>query len=143
MRLKQYLFELAMRKGTIIDRVSFTKNETFGARITLEDGELFRFEANIYNEDFWDVTFEDQHSKTSQQPKGMNVALELFAALEKVFTDFMKKANPDEIQFSAANYEKSRVKLYHLISKKIAKKGNFQVQYMKGNITDTWILRKK
>jgi hypothetical protein len=146
MKLKQYINkmdELAMRKGTIIDKVSFTKNETYRARITLEDGTLFKFEADIYNEDFWDVNFQDEKGRISIQPKGKNVAIELFAALEKVFTDFISKAKPDEIQFSSSNYEKSRVKLYHMVAKKIAKKGNFQIQYMKGNKTDTWMLSKK
>jgi hypothetical protein len=71
----------------------------------------------------WDITFEDITGKMDKVDKGKDIALNLFAALEQVFKEFIKMKKPLIFHWMADADEKSRVRLYDLLTRKIAKNG--------------------
>ena len=85
---------------------------SFGPTLTKKFGKQLPF-------DYWTVSFEDEKGWTSTMPKEEGVALELFAALDTIFRKFIKEKNPEVIYFSG--WGESKVKLYTLLAKKIAK----------------------
>lgn len=124
MRLYQYINELAMRKKTVISSPKYKEKSMYEQTVTLEDGLQFKFICYYFSTaDIWEVTFEDENEYREKAPKRKGAAVELFAALEKVFKQFLEKALPDRFRFLADIDEKSRIKLYDLLAKKISKLG--------------------
>lgn len=127
MRLRQYLTELAMRKGTKI-KVHKGSNE-YNAEIELEGGQKWLYNAMDYDGNgIWDIVFyEPSKDMISFDQKGdkHKVALETFAAVEKLTRDFIKYHEPSVISFNAQG--KSRVKLYDLLAKKIVKSKKYRL----------------
>ena len=149
MKFEEYILELSMKKGTDIKIIQDT-SYAYHARITLDNGEIFKVFTNgdympvwvLTGEDSipvkdnitdvfkWEVYFEDDMGKTELAPKEKGTSLQLFAALEQYFKDFIKKKKPDMIEFSSDKGESSRMKLYNLLSKKI-QKGGYTNKYQK------------
>jgi hypothetical protein len=152
MRLKEYLLELAMSKDTKIEIESDNANEYF-AYIFLPDGTRFHvmtdghplpvselkdiigqgieklnFTTNKIK--LWHIDFADEHGSMSKDPKSSKIALQLFAALETYFKDFITKKKPDVFNFAGTGA--SRKKLYNTLSKKIEKNSNYKYLPMKG-----------
>jgi hypothetical protein len=145
-KIDKFLNELAMKAST---QITYYKNTSklFAARIHLEGGRFFIFEAEkineyefdkeygdgmpeelVFDEDgnyfgnrsiIWDIVFTDEEGDIEQKQTDRRVALQLFAALQEVFKEFIKRKNPKLFCMAAANYEPSRVKLYKTIVKKI------------------------
>lgn len=90
----------------------------------------------------WTITFEDSaaHMEIEEKPRG--VALNLFAAIEKVMRDFVKAKKPLVFSFSSEEFEESRVKLYNLLAKRISKKGGYDVEVQKG-LAQFYLFTKK
>ena len=123
-RLKQYLIELAMKKGTTITPPKYKEESMYEQDIILEDGLKFKFICYFFRTSgLWEVAFEDEQEVRAKEAKRQWASIELFAALEKVFKTFIDKALPNEFHYSADLEEKSRVKLYDLLAKKIVKMG--------------------
>jgi hypothetical protein len=130
MRLKQYINELAMKKGTIITNPKYKKESMYEQDIILEDGLKFKFICYFFRtSDLWEIAFEDENEARHKDEKRQGASIELFAAIEKVFKKFIDTALPNEFHFSSDLEEKSRVKLYDLLSKKIVKMGYGYVMY--------------
>jgi hypothetical protein len=127
MRFKRYIInELSMKKGTEISPAKVSK-EVYEQTISLEDGLIFKFKAHYFrSDDMWEIVFEDEEKRTYQIGKRKGAALELFAALENVLKNFILKTLPNKFRFTADVEEKSRVKLYDLIAKKIEKTQGFK-----------------
>lgn len=151
MKLKKYLKELAKRADTNIKvrkdtplntQIQVIVDPPMGASflVTMTTGRLWEQEvvdmigdSNLpekisAEEPYKSLTlfFEDSELNTKTAPKEKGVALKLFAALEEVITKQIKVKKPDVVWFSG--YGASKVKLYHLLAKKIAKgiKGEYQ-----------------
>jgi len=69
------------------------------------------------------ITFEDDRGNTLISKKDKGVAIQLFAAIESIVSEFVKSEKPILINFSGNSKEKSKLKLYSLLAKKIAKSG--------------------
>ena len=129
MRLKQYINELAMKKGTIIKAPIYKVEDSYKQDIILSNGLKFKFVCHNFRNAFgfedglWEVSFEDEEKRKYQVQKPEGTVLELFAALQKVLITFLSKTNPSNFRFTADVDEKSRVKLYDIIAKKLKKKG--------------------
>lgn len=124
MRYKKYLHELAMHKDTKI-RFSKKKGERFNAKITLEDGQEYLFQAETYkDEDDWYIAFEKDRGKL---PTGdtAKIGLQIFAAVEKIVTSFIIQEKPESFSFTGTG--NSRIKLYDLLAKKILKSGKYEL----------------
>lgn len=144
MRLENYLSELAMKKGTVINVVTATP-KNYLVKITLEGGELFTFEAAEQDDKYaktWTIAFEDSSGSLHVSPKDKGVALQLFAALEMVFINFIKKYKPDDFEFSGYSHEKSKIKLYGTVAKKIAKRAKYFMQSQTAGDQTLWIFNK-
>jgi hypothetical protein len=124
MRLKNYLIqELAMKRAKV-GSPQYWPESTYIQDITLSDGQKFKFLGYYFRTaDIWEVVFEDEEERRYKVEKPQGTSLELFATLEKVFKDFLEKALPDKFRFTADIDERSRVKLYDLLAKKIQKAG--------------------
>jgi hypothetical protein len=123
MRLKKFLNEMSISKNTNISVLNADK-WTYEVKIVLEDGLMFIFSAIFKrNTEEWDVSFEDAEGNYGMSQKREGAGLELFASLEKVMSDFIKKYNPENIVFSAESKEQSRVKLYGTLAKKLERFG--------------------
>lgn len=133
MRLKNYLNELSMKSKTQLDVKQ--GNDYVDATIITTDGE--RFELTIdkgswyyhpfvekYNRemDEWEIVFTDETGSIKRVKKSPKIAIELFAAIEKVVTDFIKKYKPEAIRFTGTG---DKEKLYRLLGKKIEKSGKY------------------
>ena len=124
MKFKKYLTELAIKKGTTITPPKYKEESMYEQDIILEDGLKFKFICYFFRTaGIWEVAFEDEQEVRAKETKRQGAAIELFAALEKVFKTFIDKALPNEFHFSADLEEKSRVKLYDILTKKILKTG--------------------
>jgi hypothetical protein len=158
MRLKEYLKELAMRKGTLI-KYGLKTDTAFYATIYLENNEIFNVYANStpYTEEelskqykdlkldtsllqIWTVAFEDSKGNIGVSPKGKGTSLQIFAALEEYIKALYKRERPQGIYFSGISTEASRLKLYGLLTKKIEKRG---YKYFKGNVKGGFLLVRK
>ena len=118
MKFKEYINELAMKKGTIIKSPFYKKESMYEQDIVLEDGLVFHFKCYYFKTaGVWEVAFEDQDEKAHQTPKRKG------AAIENVFKNFIDTALPNEFSFRSDLEEKSRVKLYDILAKKIIKMG--------------------
>lgn len=127
MKLKQYINELSMTKGTKISSPEYRKESIYNQRITLHDNIIFQFQGYYFKtSDIWEIDFVDENNKADISPKRKGASLELFAALEKVLDEFMNKALPNKLEFRATIDEKSRVKLYDRLAKKLASKYGFK-----------------
>jgi hypothetical protein len=76
----------------------------------------------------WYVQFFDSAGRDELVSKDKRVGLNLFAALEVVFKEFIKTYDPLVFTFDAKIADKSRVKLYDLLARKIGKHG-YDVQH--------------
>ena len=124
MKFKKYIYEVSMKKGTIIKPPKYIEEDKYKQYIILEDGLKFIFSCFYFRiADIWEVAFEDEEARRYTITKRKGAALELFAALEKVFKQFIEKTLPNKFRFTADIEEKSRVKLYDLLAKKIEKMG--------------------
>jgi hypothetical protein len=124
MKLKQYITELSMRKSTYISSAKYKKESMYEQNIILEDGLEFKFICYYFRTaDMWEIAFEDKDEMRHKIERRKGAGVELFAALEKVFKEFINTALPDKFRFSADIEEKSRVKLYELLAKRIEKMG--------------------
>jgi len=124
MKFREYLVELAMKKGTTITPPKYKKESMYEQDIILEDGLKFKFICYFFRtSDVWEVAFEDENEVRHKEGKRKGAAIEVFAAIEKTFKTFIDMALPNEFHFSADLEEKSRVKLYDILSKKILKMG--------------------
>lgn len=106
------------------------RGKTFIAKITLEDGTKFSFEARYDIDEYgsdWDITFEGRAGLVKPTDAGIETttALQLFAALGVVFKEFVKREKPAKFSFSAG--DKSRIKLYDTASKRIARQLKYKV----------------
>ena len=131
MKLQKYLIqetytdinELALRKAQVGNPQYFPES-TYIQDITLSDGQKFKFLGYYFKTaETWEIVFEDEQERRYRVEKPKGTSIELFAALEKCFNDFISKALPDKFRFVADIDERSRVKLYDLLAKKIQKAG--------------------
>jgi hypothetical protein len=142
MRLKNHLLELAMKQSSF--EVVKDSSEKYVVNIQTES-EVFQFGGFTYplslieytfpdfpftkigryrdTDPVWVVSFEDSRGSLRQTKKDKNTAIQLFSALQEVFSNFIKKKKPEMFLYSARSNELSKVKLYDLIAKKISKKG--------------------
>jgi hypothetical protein len=112
-----------MKKDTSVKLRKTTPTE-YQVDITLEDGSKFLLIGNIErSEEAWEVGFVDEKGSVKISPKNRGVALELFSALPKAVEMFIKAKKPSTFYFTSDKTETSRVKLYKLLAKKIAKHG--------------------
>lgn len=155
MRLKEYLKELAMKKGTQIEYTKTTPDAFYASIYTGVDQGTYKESFDIYAASdwyskfhlaqklripeerivnelkgkavygiyIWNIDFVDSAGNISITPKGKGIAIQLFAAIETFMKEFGKRYDPQGIEFSGYAREKSRIKLYHHLSKKIAKQG--------------------
>lgn len=154
MRLVKYLTELSRKSKDVSIDYNFRRDE-LQAKITifdlknfdpenpkLGDMELFRFNATEV-ENFkriglskpdifpapmgyiWWVEFDDYTGHTETTPKSPSIALKLFAALEEIMKELVKRYNPLQIIFTGKGG--SKIKLYDTVSKKIKKIGGFKI----------------
>lgn len=148
MKFQEYIKELSMKKGTKID--VYKGKYEYNAKIELEDGTTWLYNAMDYNgDDEWDIVFyepsqDDVGSNykvnkilTKNKPK---IALETFAAVEKITYDFIKYHKPMIITFNAQG--RSREKLYDLLAKKIVKSGKYELSKDVGLKSAYWRFRR-
>ena len=139
-KFNQYINELSMKKGTHISNPLHTKvksgTQTYNQEIILDDGLSFRFTGfYIRVAGIWNIQFSDENDNLDKAPKRKGASIELFAALEKVMMQFIEKTLPDKMEFRADLDEKSRVKLYDLLAKKIKKKYGFNYKRVTTSIS--------
>ena len=102
----------------------FIEKNKYEQYIILEDGLKFKFIGSYFKTaELWYVVFEDEEKRQHKANKRKGAALELFAALEKVFKQFIENTLPNKFRFMADIDEKSRIRLYDILSKKIEKMG--------------------
>jgi len=75
------------------------------------------------NLDLWGFYFKDDAGQ--QGITGAGDAIKVFAFIKQIFFKFMRKVNPQIVQFTAN--EPSRIKLYNRFSKQLQRKG-FRVE---------------
>ena len=132
---KDYIKELAMKKGTNIKPPKYIPDRKYEQEIILEDGLIFFFKAFYFQSaDVWDIQFQDQFGAVVKSKKREGASIELFAALESVFKEFVEKTVPNRFRFGADRDEESRVKLYNMLARKIAKRGKFDHKITKSPI---------
>ena len=126
MKLKSYLNELSMKAKTNIE-VHKSLGREYNAKITLSDGTTWLYNAVDYEgSGTFDIVFyAPSDSKSIPSGNKNKVALETFAAIEKITMDFIKYEDPDYITFNA--HGKSKVKLYDLLAKKIVKSKKYRL----------------
>lgn len=98
----------------------------------------------LYNDHVygWDISFTDSKGKFSISPKEHGVSLQLFAGLEEAIKIFNEKHKPEILSYSSFAGEKSKVKLYKLLARKIEKKG-FELYEFDYSDMHYWIFVKK
>jgi hypothetical protein len=139
MKTFKQLFELKLNPKTKIDLDDDLDNDKVTADIELTTGEKFMLtittaevdpEGMIHKQTeyadmgyvMWEIGFEDETGGTGTTGKvGGKSAIELFAALESIIKNFMKKFVPEVIGFSGKGG--SKTKLYKLLAKKMTKAG--------------------
>ena len=139
-----------MKKNTKIKILKRRKNE-YSAEITLEDGSKFYAKAHgvedyidgfnqfyhigtlkpeihsrplLYKDIQWGLSFKDEDGHMGSTERGSKVAIELFAALMKFFTDWLDKYDPAMIVFVTTG-EPSKTKLYKTLYDKFIKSGKY------------------
>lgn len=129
----EILNELSISSNTNINVIRSNDIEYIVKIVVGYDHFVFeaRYTDNIMQENTWVISFEDQNGNVDMNKKDSGVSLKLFAAINKIFVDFLNKYNPDNFNFSAKDNEKSRVKLYGTLSKSIIKKLGYKVSISK------------
>lgn len=114
-----------MKSDTKIDVIK-KKGDLYNAKIDLEDGTQWFFNAvNEPRKDNWNISFWQSELAGPQEVKNKHkVGIQLFAAVEKLVSDFLKWGEPEEFSFSATGT--SRIKLYNTLAKKIIKTGKYK-----------------
>jgi hypothetical protein len=87
-----------------------------------------------------EIDFEDESGHMASVHKSSKEALQLFAAIEYWFKDWMKKKNPEGIVFDSTG-EPSKNKLYKMLSQRITKLGYIDLKDYVG-IEEYWLVRK-
>ena len=124
MRLNNYITELAMKKDTDIKRAK-KKDQYYNAKITLSTGDVWYYNAtNDFGEDNWNISFYGDSLSPGVRGDKHKVALETFAAVEKLTKEFLKEFKPNRFYFSASGV--SRIKLYQTLVKKILKDATYK-----------------
>ena len=126
MRLTNFLSELSLKSKTDIRRGTLT-SQYWDVDIILTTGDKFELTFEKWGEK-WDIIFTDESGSIETSTKGPKVALELFAAIEKVTTEFIKKVKPQYILFSSGAFEAKKQKLYNTLAQRISKKANYSIQ---------------
>jgi len=130
MRLTNFLSELSLKSKTDIRRGTLT-SQYWDVDIILTTGDKFELTFEKWGEKWgekWDIIFTDESGSIETSTKGPKVALELFAAIEKVTTEFIKKVKPQYILFSSGAFEAKKQKLYNTLAQRISKKANYSIQ---------------
>ena len=128
----------------------------FSANIHLESGLTYEFLATGARDDdlldsimdpdmidpddqdwfVWEVIFalyDPEHKygtfsrETSRIDIGKKDALQLFAAIEEVFKEFITSVNPNRFYFTSEDDDVSRIKLYNTLAKKIVQKTGYDL----------------
>lgn len=136
MRLRQFLNELSMKAGTQIR--DYKDGDTLTWVITLSTGDEFQLLIgpdwmDLHNGrkiERYEILFVDSEGNIKTSKKSPKVAIELFAAIEKIITSFIVRHKPPVIAFAApkpssTSSEASKKKLYKLLAKKVAKGGKY------------------
>jgi hypothetical protein len=135
MRLRQFLNELSMKRGTTIK--DYKDGDTTTWVIETTNGDTFQL---LIGPDWMDlkdgtkiqryeILFVDDKGSLVTSKKSTRTALELFAAIERIVTTWIIRNKPPVIVFGASSNtqqkETSKKKLYVLLAKKIAKTGKY------------------
>jgi hypothetical protein len=72
----------------------------------------------------WRIEFADSKGMTMTSAKEKGVGLQVFAALEQIVKKFLKEKKPEAVEFAGVGA--SKLKLYDLAVKRIAKVGGFE-----------------
>ena len=124
LKLEEYITELAMKSDTDID-LGHKKGDYFNAKITLGSGDIWYFNAtNDMGDGDWSIVFYAPSMSPGIRGDKNKVALETFAAVEKLVKDFIDKEKPERFHFTGTGT--SRVKLYNTLAKKILKSGKYE-----------------
>jgi len=127
MKLKHYLTELAMKSDTKIKYIK-RKGHYFNAKITLGTGDEWLFNASDdFNENQWDIAFYAPSISPGLKGDPNKVGLQTFAAIEKLFKEFLKEEDPGEFHFTGG---RMHTKLYNKLADRILKTG----KYKKGDV---------
>ena len=126
MRLTNFLSELSLKSKTDIRRGTLT-SQYWDVDIILTTGDKFELTFEKWGEK-WDIIFTDESGSIETSTKGPKVALELFAAIEKVTSEFIIKVKPQYILFSSGAFESKKQKLYNTLAQRISKKANYSIQ---------------
>jgi hypothetical protein len=149
MKFRNYLTELSLKKASF--QVTMSTSAEFRAKISTEHGNFiysakrFLTEKNMSmdttllaklgidgkHEFLWELSFEDAMGRHYQVPTERGTALQVFAAVEEITRQFLKKYNPKIVTFTAEIGEASRVKLYSLLAKRIMRKGYELYEHVK------------
>lgn len=86
---------------------------------------------------WFEIDFQDEEGEMISITKKPGVGLQLFAAIESWFKDWIKRKNPEGIEFESTG-EPSKTKLYKSLAKRIVKLG-----YIDMSVGDIfWLVRK-
>lgn len=149
MKFKNYLTELSLKKASF--QVSMSTSTEFRAKITTEHGNFiysakqFLSEKNMSldktlldeldiegrHKYIWEISFEDAMGRHYKVTTERGTALQVFAAVEEITKQFIKKYKPKLVTFSAEVGEASRVKLYKLLARKITQKAYELYEHIK------------
>ena len=113
-----------MSKNTGFEIRRSTSNE-FVIDITLKNYDAYYFAADYDSDNNdWEVEFEREGSGIQRVKIDRKVLMELFAALEKAFSEFLKTKKPDSFYFTGS---KDRIKLYDTIARRITNKTKYKM----------------
>ena len=129
MKFKKYLTELSMQADTQIEKHNIGRELEY--RITLAAGPIFKLyigpeKSHLKTGEEIErhgIAFTDNRGNTLMSPKDKGVSIQLFAAIQSIVSEFVKSEKPILINFSGNSKEKSKLKLYSLLAKKIEKSG--------------------
>ena len=123
-----------MKADTKID-VAKKKGEFYNAQIILSDGTTWLYNAEKYLDE-WTIVFYTPVGKTQPTENKGKIALETFAAVERLTKEFIEYQKPERFSFSGGG--RSRNKLYDLLAKKIVKTKKYKMKKDKGLMSDFW-----
>lgn len=95
--------------------------------------EYFLDDNSYRHEDIWEIYFCRSNEKFSDKTgqdfiTGTGNSFEVFNAIFFCVQDFIRRYNPTKLNFVAANYEESRVKLYNILTKKLTSQSNWKLK---------------
>jgi hypothetical protein len=92
------------------------------------------------NNPTWEVAFEDSDGDFNLTGNGN--AFAVFATVADIILDFIKKATPYKLQFSASTKEPSRVTVYRKMASKLATKVNYSLSETESHGDIYYVLTK-